>query len=101
MLISVISFFSILLHVLCAKKKNSVAFSPQANYTDCATATCRRKLVPTFADRGVSRGHHGGSPTIVNLSLLDRSRYFSFKYLFIYRNVFQCLRKSSGSGLEN
>jgi hypothetical protein len=30
------------------KKKNSVAFSPQANYTDGATAICRRKLVPTF-----------------------------------------------------
>jgi hypothetical protein len=24
------------------KKKNSVAFSPQANYTDRATAACRR-----------------------------------------------------------
>jgi hypothetical protein len=36
-------------------------------------------LVPTFADRGVSRGQRGGSPTVVNLSFLDRSRYFSFK----------------------
>jgi hypothetical protein len=35
--------------------------------------------VPTFVDRGVSRGQRGGSPTIVNLSFLDRSRYFSFK----------------------
>jgi hypothetical protein len=35
------------------KKRNSVAFSPQANYTD--RASDRRlsvKLVPTFADRG-------------------------------------------------
>jgi hypothetical protein len=58
---------------------NSVAFSPQANYTDWATATCWRNLVPNFADRGVSRGQRGGSPTAVNLSFLDRSRYFLFQ----------------------
>jgi hypothetical protein len=61
------------------KKKNSVAFSPQANYTDWATATCWWNLVPTFVDRGVSCGRRGGSPTVVNLSFLNRSRYFSFK----------------------
>jgi hypothetical protein len=60
-------------------KTNSVAFSPQVKYADCTTVTCRRNLVPTFADRGVSRGYRGGSPTAVNLSFLDRSRYFSFK----------------------
>jgi hypothetical protein len=37
------------------------------------------KLLPTFVDRGVSRGERGGSLTAVNLSFLDRSRYFSFK----------------------
>jgi hypothetical protein len=58
---------------------NSVAFSPQANYTDWSTATCWRNLVPTSADRGISRGQLGGSPKVVNLSFLDRSRYFSFK----------------------
>jgi hypothetical protein len=36
-------------------------------------------LVPTFVDRGVLRGQRGGSPMVVNLSFLDRSRYFSFK----------------------
>jgi hypothetical protein len=36
-------------------------------------------LVPTFADRGVSRGQCGGSPKVVNLSFLHRSHYFSFK----------------------
>jgi hypothetical protein len=56
------------------KYTNSVAFSPQANYTDWATATCWRNLVPTFADRRVSRGRCGGSLTVVNLSFLDRSR---------------------------
>jgi hypothetical protein len=61
-----------------------MAFSPQANYTDWATATCWRNLVPTLADRGVSRGQRGGSRTVVNTSFLDRSRYFSFKYLLIY-----------------
>jgi hypothetical protein len=44
-----------------------------------ATATCQRILVPTFVDRGVSRGQSGGSSTAVNLSFPDRSRYFSFK----------------------
>jgi hypothetical protein len=61
------------------KQTNSVVLSSQANYTDWATATCRRNLVPTFVDRGVSRGQRGGSPTVVNLSFLERSRYFSFK----------------------
>jgi hypothetical protein len=58
---------------------NTVAFSPQANYTDWSTATGRRVLVPTFADRGVSYDQRGGSPTAVKLGFLDRSRYFSFK----------------------
>jgi hypothetical protein len=59
-------------------KTNSGAFSPQANYTDWATAICRRIIMPSSVDRGVSRGQRGGSPTVVNLSFLDRSRYFSF-----------------------
>jgi hypothetical protein len=71
-------------HSECYIQTNSLALSPQANYTDWSTATCRRNLVPTFEDRGVSRGQRGGSPTVVNLSFLDRSRYFSFKYLLIY-----------------
>jgi hypothetical protein len=54
----------------------SVAFSPQANYADWATAAGQRMLVPTFADRGMSRGLRGGTPTAVNLSFLDRSCYF-------------------------
>jgi hypothetical protein len=68
--------------LVCCKttpETNSVAFSPQANYTDWSTATCWQNLVPTFADRGVSRDQRGGSPTAINLSFLDRSRYFSFK----------------------
>jgi hypothetical protein len=36
-------------------------------------------LLPTFADRGVSRGQRGGSLTALNLSFLDRNGYFSFK----------------------
>jgi hypothetical protein len=61
------------------KKTNSVALSPRANYTDWATAICRRNLVPTFADWGVSGGQRGGSTTVVNLSFIDRSRDFFFK----------------------
>jgi hypothetical protein len=55
---------------------NSVALSPQVNYTDWATATCRRNLVPTIVDRWVSRGQRGGSPTVVNLGFLDRSNSY-------------------------
>jgi hypothetical protein len=61
------------------KQTNSVAFSPQANYTERVTSTGRRNLMPTFVDRAVSRGQRGRSPTVVNLSFLDQSRYFSFK----------------------
>jgi hypothetical protein len=58
-------------------KTNSVAFSPRANYTDWPTATCWRNLVPTFVDRGVACGQRGGSPTVVNLSFLDRGYRFT------------------------
>jgi hypothetical protein len=68
-------------HIHKTEKIDSVALSPQAKYTDWATATCRRNLVPTFVDRGVSRGQRDGSPTVVIVSFLDRSQYFSFKYL--------------------
>jgi hypothetical protein len=37
------------------------------------------KFSATFGDRVVSRGQRGGSPTVVNLSFLDRCRYFTFK----------------------
>jgi hypothetical protein len=70
---------TIIFIVTTPNKTNSVVFRPRANYTDWATATCQRNLVPTFADRGMSRGQRGGSSTVVNLSFLDRSRYFSFK----------------------
>jgi hypothetical protein len=59
------------------QKTNSVAFSPRANYTDWSTATCRRNLMSTFVDRGVSRDQRGGSPTVVNLNFLDRSEDIS------------------------
>jgi hypothetical protein len=66
------------------KQTNFVSLSPRANYTDWSTATCQRNLVPTFVDRGVSRGQRGGSPAVVNLSFLDRSCYFSFEWRLIY-----------------
>jgi hypothetical protein len=61
-----------------------MALSKQANYTDCVTATCQRNFVPIFAERGVSRGQRGGTPTAVNLGFLDRIPYFSLKQLLIY-----------------
>jgi hypothetical protein len=66
------------------KQTNSVALRPEANYTDWATATCRRNLVPTFVDRRVSRGQRGGSPTVVNLRFVDRSRYLRSHQPFKY-----------------
>jgi hypothetical protein len=60
-------------------KTSSMAFRMQANYTDWVIAAVRRILVPTFADRGVSHGQRSGTPTAVNLSFLDRSRYFLFQ----------------------
>src|SRR5215469_15409382 len=36
------------------------------------------EVVPTFADRGVSRGQRNGSPPAVNLCFVDRSRYFFY-----------------------
>jgi hypothetical protein len=41
------------------------------------------EIVPTFADRGVSRGQPGGSPTVVNLSFLDRN--FTYTVLYGHR----------------
>jgi hypothetical protein len=46
---------------------NSVAFSPQVNYTNWVTATSQWILVPTFVDGGLSHGQHGWTPTAVNL----------------------------------
>jgi hypothetical protein len=64
-------------HYLCYF--NSVALSPQANYTDSSISTCWRNLMPTFAVRGMSRGQRGGTPTGIILSFLDGRRYFPFK----------------------
>jgi hypothetical protein len=63
---------------LCKTKTKLRGLSPQANYTDRATAAVG-KVVPTFADRGVLRGQRSGVPTAVNLGFLDRSRYFFIK----------------------
>jgi hypothetical protein len=57
-----------------------MALSPRANYTDRATAACRRNDCQLFADRGC----HVVSVTDPygrSLGFLDRSRYFSIKYL--------------------
>jgi hypothetical protein len=56
--------------------KQTVALSLQVNYTSWATITCQWNLVPSFVDRGVSRGRRSGSPTVVNLSFLDQSSSF-------------------------
>jgi hypothetical protein len=40
--------------------------------------------VPNVVDRVVSPCQRGGNPTAVNLSFVDRSRYFSFKQILSY-----------------
>jgi hypothetical protein len=60
-------------------KTNSVFFSPQPNYTDWSTVAGSPILVPTFVDRGMSRGQSSGTLKAVNVSFLDRSRYYSFQ----------------------
>jgi hypothetical protein len=39
-----------------------MAFSPQVSYTDLSTSAGQRILVPTFANRGISRCQRDGSP---------------------------------------
>jgi hypothetical protein len=51
---------SFIIKVTNKTKTNSVALSPQANYTDWSTATCRRNLLLTSVDREVSCGQRGG-----------------------------------------
>jgi hypothetical protein len=55
-----------------------VALGLQANCTDDGLRLSA-KLVPTLSGRGLSRGKRNGSPTAVNLSFLDRGRYFFFQ----------------------
>jgi hypothetical protein len=43
------------------------------------TVAGQQTLLPTFADGAVSLGQRGGSPTVVNLSFLDGSRWFFFQ----------------------
>ena len=58
------------------KKKTPLPWSASELYRQSG----RRRspnLVPTFADRGVSRGQRNGSPRPL-ISFLDRSRYFFY-----------------------
>jgi hypothetical protein len=49
--------------------------SPQANYTDRATAACRRSQCQPLPVEGVACSVQR-IPTAINLGFLDRSRYF-------------------------
>jgi hypothetical protein len=62
---------------MVSKLTNSVAFSPQANYTESATAAGWKILVPTFVDRGVSRDQC--SRPLWPFGFLDHSRCFFFQ----------------------
>jgi hypothetical protein len=55
-----------------------VAFSPQANYTDRASAACRWTSCQLLRIEGVASWAQR-IPTAVNLGFIDRSRYFSIQ----------------------
>jgi hypothetical protein len=59
-------------------------FGRQANYADWATAASQRILVPTYMFRSASYGQQRCLHTAVNVGVLDRSSYFSFKQLLSY-----------------
>jgi hypothetical protein len=59
-------------------KLNSVAFSPQANYIDRATAACWRSVCQLLQIERVWRGQRNGSPRPL-IRFSDRSRYFFFQ----------------------
>jgi hypothetical protein len=71
--------YSPLLIEYYTQKENSVALSPQANWPAEWPPLVGEILVSTLADRGVSCGQSSRSPTVINLSFLDQSHYFSFK----------------------
>jgi hypothetical protein len=57
------------------KKLNYVAFSPQANYTDQATAACRSSA--NFCEQRVWRSQRDGSPLpLIRFSRPDAHVYF-------------------------
>jgi hypothetical protein len=49
------------IYVYMINKTDSVAFSPQTNYTDWTIAAGRRILLTTSTDREMSRGQRGGA----------------------------------------
>jgi hypothetical protein len=65
--------------VLTVNSINWLVGNARANYTDRAIATCRRKLVSTFADRVCHVVNVTDSYGCI-LGFLDRSRYFFSKY---------------------
>jgi hypothetical protein len=83
-------------------KTKSVAFSPQVNYTDW-----RPPLVGNFSANfcglggGGSRGQRGGTPTVVNLSFLDRSLYFLLQVALIYAKEAQWTPSQANCYSEN
>jgi hypothetical protein len=61
--------------IFASYKKKLRGRSPQANYTDRATAACRRNYCQPLRVEGVEWSAQR-IPTTVNLRFLDRSRYF-------------------------
>jgi hypothetical protein len=69
-ILNAVSFLSYL--KMTIKTKNKQTPWPLVRKRTIPTERPPQNLVPTFVDRGVSRRQRGGSPTVVNLSFLDR-----------------------------
>jgi hypothetical protein len=69
---NILSYYHIYIYIYIYiyPQTNSVALSPEANYTE-RPPLVDDILVPTFVDTGVSHDQRGGSSTVVNLSFLD------------------------------
>jgi hypothetical protein len=74
-------------------KKKLCGRSPQANYTDRATAACRQSYYQTLRIEGVAWAAQR-IPTAVNLGFLDRSRYFFIQVDSSIVRMLQNLRKA-------
>jgi hypothetical protein len=94
------------------QKTNSVAFSLQANYTDWATATCWRNLVPTFADRGVSRVRATDPPrSLISVSCTGAAIFLEKNYnlarggvvveLLCYKSEYRGFETRSGKRMSS
>jgi hypothetical protein len=76
-IIASVHFFVELLASKCSFLLQQTGFSVKNSVALANDHRLSAKLVPTFADRGVSRGQRNGSPGRI-LGFLDQSLYYFF-----------------------